>query len=281
MGELDLPNSTIPGKTLLEEFASMLSAFQQANPQVKKQHSFSVPSISSSSPYEEKEQAFKCALEELSGLQPEEYLDDTEIQSFAGFFKNLYGGIGFRHRYAVICRVMYDHLADDKKLDAGVPYCIRNMADNVERIYDFMKRSGNYSEVIDRVLKLNDHIELEVTRMEYLREQSGEIKAMKQSLKDEIEATREHAAEMEKQHEILQNKLNQDTIQIRNDLQKNSITILGIFAAVVMVFNGAVSLFSSSITSVSVISTVRGTAFVVLIVGFVLFNIVLSRYRGG
>lgn len=274
-----MADNDIPGKKFLEEFASILRSFQKANPQVQEKHEFSVPAISSSSPNEDKEQAFKSALEELSGIEPQEYLDDAEIQSFADFFKDLYGGDGFRHRYAVICKVMYDHLTKESKLDEGVPYTVRNMADNVELICAFMKRDDTYSDVVGRVLKLNDHIELEVTRMEYLRVQSAEIKDMKSSLKKEIETTREHAAEMEERHAALQRKLTSETIQIRNDLQKNSITILGIFAAVVMVFNGAVGLFSSSVTSASAISTVRGTAFVVLIVGFVLFNTVVALLR--
>ena len=168
-------------------FNQLMDSFQRANPQVDKKKGLHLPpKVLLTSSYEEKEACFRQALEELSSIKAEDSLNAEETKSFADFFKNLYGGEGFRHRYAVICEVMYTKLGASEKLDCGVPYEIRSLSNNIEYIYAYMADNPDYSGVVGRVLKLNDHIELEVTRMGYLKEQNVAILDMKKTLEDSL-----------------------------------------------------------------------------------------------
>ena len=51
-------------------------------------------------------------------------------------------------------------------------------------------------------------------------------------------------------------------------MQKETIAILGIFAAIVLAFNGAVGFSASSIEAVAMQPSMRNITFIVLLVGF-------------
>ena len=121
-------------------------------------------------------------------------------------------------------------------------------------------------------LKLYDHINLEIARMNYvdnitreiqnstskLNQNIKEIKDTSDSITNEIEDTKQEAKK-------LRSKLDK--------AQQETITILGIFSAVVLAFMGGMS-FSSSVLESMYLSNVYKVSFICLLIGLVLANLI-------
>ena len=236
-----------------------------------------IPEITDNDGNEERRRAFRKALEELSGLDRGEYLSDSDINGMAMFFESLYGGSPkYRHSYADICDVIFGFTEQEDELDEGVPYQVNNLANNVNLVYSKMDHTTTQAESVQ---KLCDHIELERTRLRHFVEQRNLIKEYdrkrveleEKSVELERAAERDRARNAEKAREDRE-ELERDFAERVGAMRMEFIAILGVFAAIVLAFNGAVGFSTSSIQALGTESGMRALVFIAALVGFVLVN---------
>lgn len=220
-----------------------------------KKKSLDIPDIAIDSDEEERRTALKELLLNLSSIKPENALSQEEIKRVIDFFNILYGNEPkFRHNYSDICDIIFNFMDDcgPDDLDNGVPYQANNLSYNINLICTAMRKDNNNSQStqLQSVYKLCDHIELERTRLQHYVRQSKEIAAFTQARRD------------------LEKNFQKQASKLRNEF----ITILGIFAAIVLVFNGAVNFSTASISALGTQSGLRAIILMCSLVGFVLVN---------
>lgn len=246
-------------------FASALSQFAErleglVKPPLK------VPEICESSDDAEKREALRQMLDSLASADDKAALSADDILRAADFFARLYGGEEpYRHRYADVCVLVFEKLGqagDD--LDDGVPYSINCLAENIRIIHAQLVEQGHCDQARS-VLKLADHIDLEKTRA------SRDIK-QRQTMRDfrkAIESVEDERVEAEKQRVELEKEFDGRLEKTRMEY----IGILGVFAAVVLTFNGGVE-FSTSVIGEAVAGGPYLLILLSALVGFVLINAV-------
>lgn len=210
-----------------------------------------VPPINAGSDDAEKRKALRDMLESLASTDDAAVLSQDDIRRASNFFVKLYGGSEpYRHRYADICDLVFNALGQSPgDLDEGVPYSVNCLAENIRIIHDNLTKHG-FCDQAKSVLKLADHIDLEKTRLSHDIEQQQAMRTFKAAIA-EVKAERDEAdqkrAELEREFDERLDKTRMEYI-----------AILGVFAAVVLAFNGGI----------------RAIVLLAALVGFVLINTV-------
>lgn len=220
-----------------------------------------LPLISEDANSSDLREALREALRSLSKLEAESALDEASVTEVIGFFCRLYGREeSYRHFYSDVCGVMYEHLTGDGKLDDGIPFEDVTLANNMEIIQREANRRDDITPNVRKcITKLYDHIELENTRLRYMVKQN--------------KVQMQNAAKLQSDMEAFDEKVN-DT---QERLQRNYVTILGIFAAIVITFTAATSFSSAVLQSMNNVSIYR-LSFVIVVLAIVLFDVVISLY---
>lgn len=252
-----------PGtEALVESFSSALQSFFNQVKNVYKP-GISVPNLEADSDDGKRKRALKTLLEELASVDPNDALSSTDINTVSEFFNRLYGGTPkYRHSYADICDVVFGFLDESDELDDGVPYQVNSLAENINIIYAHMTEGcESPSTQAESVLKLCDHIELERTRLKHYVEQSRQIK--------EFNMKRE---QLEKEAANNRKALEEKFTEKTDNMRMEYIAILGVFAAIVLAFNGAVGFSTASLSALGTASGLRALVFLTALVGFVLID---------
>lgn len=220
----------------------------------------------------------------LSTLCGSEISDPADYCDCAKFFSDLYSDEDFRHRYSGI----YQAIVDDPN-SGGVPSIVERCAclsENLHQIWTVWVRDVGGSSEVPSALphekkqfsKLLDHVDLEARRLAIetsilVRQQTAaeEIRIHSESISKNAAEAEKSADEMKKSAAEAKSTA-KDALERAKSLQKETIAILGIFAAIVLAFNGAVGFSASSIEAVAMQPSMRNITFIVLLVGFVLFN---------
>ena len=176
------------------------------------------------------------------------------------------GKSAYRHEYSRIFGKM-------KELKDSNPNCLEILGQNIGLVYEKIQKDPDINEEFFKCcLKLYDHINLEIARMNYVdnitREIQNSTSKMNQNIK-EIKDTSDSIT-----NEIEDTK--QEAKKLRSKLdkaQQETITILGIFSAVVLAFMGGMS-FSSSVLESMYLSNVYKVSFICLLIGLVLANLI-------
>ena len=205
-----------------------------------------------------KREALRKMLNSLASVHKEAALSDGDISKAADFFALLYGGEEpYRHRYADICDLVFSELGQaEDELDDGVPYSVNCLAENIRIIHMQLVERG-CTDQAKSVLKLADHIDLEKTRLSHFIKQRKDMRDFKDAV-SEVEAER---AKLEKEFDERLDKTRMEYI-----------AILGVFAAVVLAFNGGVGFSVSLLNSIGIAGGVRTLVLLTALVGFVLVN---------
>lgn len=135
-------------------------------------------------------------------------------------------------------------------------------------------------DVKKEIIKLYDHINLDVSRINYMKriteETESEIsrnKVLLLTLEESVEKSnreRENAVEKLKRDS---GKIKEEIKDRQNKMQGEYITILGIFASIVLAFTGGLAFSTSVLENMSAVSPYR-LAFIVEALGFVFINVV-------
>ena len=192
----------------------------------------------------------------------------------------------FRHLYSGIFSCL-------TQIDKSPELNLEILTQNIKIIYEEIKQhecEDKESCFCDKVIKLYDHVNLDIARMNYMRdiaekqEQSldGAVQSLNTKIKESelaIQTSEERVSGFEEK--IKESELALQTSEERvsgfegklSKAQRDYVAILGIFAAIVITFVASL-VFSSSILNNIDKVTIYRLSFVILLLGFVLVNLI-------
>ncbi len=283
----------------LERLADFSRAYENMfadSPSLGKE-ALELPCIPHDASHDTKDIAFVTAMQRLAGADCR--LSEEDYKTCATFFCMLYGQEGdYRHQYSSVYRVILGsggNRAEDTEFDNGVPARARVLSENVRGIIAYMSNHEEYSQchVLECMTKLHDHIELENSRMEYLtnwnRAQQNRMVQLDTEMKSRISQSND---ELAKKVEEAKQSFESDVNKAKTDyesttiaeieksskaLQRDYVSILGIFAAIVMAFVSG-SVYSSSILDNMASTEPYRLVFVMLCVGLFIFDLIVGLF---
>ncbi len=229
---------------------------------------------------QEKRDALNEILIELSKSQ--DILKESKDRiSFFIRFESIYYNCGkdnFRHFYSDIFSTL-TLIDGDSSLGS-----LDILAQNIQVIKDgyIVKNYDENNKLIDiskEILKLYDHTNLDIARINYTKTMTND--AMSESTKNKllVEDLKQKMNIADETFKELSNKTIEDTKQLssqiqekQDDMQKEYITILGIFATIVLAFTGGMA-FSNSVLQNIDKSSIYRIILVAWVIGLVLFNL--------
>lgn len=179
-----------------------------------------------------------------------------------------------RHSYARLSHYFYDHEIENE----AISVCVENLT----ALDEYVKGTGN-SQLYKSFRKLQDHIDLESIHIGQLRQlqmsvkganelvsQFPEIASKVHTTENTIKEAQKNVEEYNESVKALNQKINDQTVQ--------SVTILGIFAAVVFAFSGGFSVLSSTLSNISSITGKQTLFFFAasLGIGCILYDVVFA-----
>lgn len=197
----------------------------------------------------DKRNKLKKLLTELSKA----YLSDSNVDYILKELSEIYDG-GYRQMYSEIFPIIVEiHNTDQSGLDF--------LTENMEYIRGHMRDQYDKpdlypSDLYGKIIKLSDHINLEVQRLR-------EYKGIRQDLSNSVNALSEQIENAKKDVARAKKKVRK--------MQTEVVVILGIFAAIVMAMSGSLSILGSSMEEISTTNSYKIT-FVILICGMISFN---------
>ena len=139
--------------------------------------------------------------------------------------------------------------------------------------------NGNCIDVSKEIVKLYDHINLDVSRLNYTKRITENTESELAQVRKLISNLQNNVDEAKSVNEMLTTKFDENSSALsdkiqnsQKEMQNEYITILGIFASIVLAFTGGMS-FTSSVLQNLHKSSIYRIVFVVLIVGWILYNL--------
>ena len=187
----------------------------------------------------------------------------------------------YRHFYSDIfaCLSLID--ADDSL--GNLDILAQNMEAIKEGYIPINRNEAHNNELIDirkEIIKLYDHTNLDISRINYTKRMAGETQSELARAKVLIEDLKNKLAESDVARAEAVNHLNTESSKLKEEvrdgqkkMQNEYITILGIFAAIVLAFTGGMTFSSSVLENMDKASIYRMIA-IVLILGLVLSNLI-------
>ena len=190
-----------------------------------------------------------------------------------------YNKENFRHYYSDIFSTL-SLIDGDSSLGS-----LDVLAQNIQTIKDgyVPKNNDENGEIIDiskEIVKLYDHTNLDIARINYTKTMTNET--MSELAKNRLLVTNleNNVRESEDSLKELSNQAIEDLKQLsrkvqdrQEDMQKEYITILGIFAAIVLAFTGGI-VFSSSVLENIDKSSIYRITLIAFIIGLVFFDLI-------
>lgn len=173
-----------------------------------------------------------------------------------GIYRKLSDGTDFRHSYSDIFIVLS---SIDSKEDEG---SIDFVAENLYELYQYAINKPN-KVLATKIQKLYDHVNLDVARINY-------VKAIDRRYTINGEKVSTSLKDMESELNKTKDELEEYVEKVDN-AQKESITILGIFSAVVLAFIGGITFTSSVLSNINSVSIYR-LLMLAIVIGFVFIN---------
>lgn len=184
----------------------------------------------------------------------------------------------FRHFYSDILSTLTQIDSDDNEGSLDV------LAVNMQAIKDGYQ-AVNYDgdkliDISKSIIKLFDHTNLEVARINYTKQLNNATKSDLASTKELLKKQREEFDNTKSETETIQNALREETEKANKKIEDNQkqmqneyVTILGIFAAIVLAFTGGMTFSSSVLNNISKASVYR-LSLISFIIGLVFFNLI-------
>lgn len=195
------------------------------------------------------------------------------VQKFYEDLKKVYSEENFRHSYAILSQFLSRYTPDaypvlKQWLVWVIDFCNAHHEEGTQGLYQ-------------KLQKLLDHIELECIRLDRMQS----LEHLHQEMLDVQTNIQKNVEDIQKSKDEIQ-KLNQETRKMSESVNKRiddyhgqSIAILGIFSAVVLVFMSGIGFSSSVLDNINKASLFR-LGFTILLLGIVLSNVIyiLLRY---
>lgn len=209
-----------------------------------------------------------------------------ESRSRAEFFiklEDIYHKVNddnFRHYYSDIyaCLTMIDGNPEMGNIDI--------LATNMQIIKDGYTGgknkdvNGNPIDVSKAIVKLYDHINLDIGRLNYTKRITSDTQAelsktklLIEQLQKQLEESKEFSEEANQSFKDKSEQLSLEIQEGQKKMQNEYITILGIFAAIVLSFTGGM-MFTSSVLENMHKSSIYRVVFITLVIGCILYNLI-------
>lgn len=218
----------------------------------------------------EKRESLQRLLIELSSSQDILKVPKDRVKYFR-LLESIYynaGSDNFRHYYSDIfaCLTLIDGDFSIGSLDI--------LAQNMQTIKDgYISKNrddeGNLIDIHKEIVKLYDHTNLDISRINYTKRMTGEATSELLKTKSMVAKLNEANKELHIESEKLKNEINDSQKKMQNEY----ITILGIFASIVLAFTGGMT-FSSSVLENIDKSSIYRIILVICLLGIVLFNVI-------
>ena len=179
-------------------------------------------------------------------------LDSDELKEYSEKLENIYSNSDFRHSYAEISIFLEQKTFPDQR---------DNLTNHVDRILSYLNENNSSSDIVKKVAKLADHIQLESVRLSRIEN----IKYIGQQIKSESTLEQNKLKENVKKSEELKEDLKNMNTQL--------VSVLGIFTGIVLSIFGGISLFSSIFNNINNVGKYR-IVFITALTGFILFNLI-------
>lgn len=172
----------------------------------------------------------------------------------------------FRHFYSDIFAVLSQI---DMDTSLGNLEILNQNMDIIRQDYQSVNKdeSGKTINIGKQINKLYDHINLDIARINY-------SKTIEMRSQGELQKINASLSSMKENVETVQGNIDK-----ASDLQKQYITILGIFASIVLAFTGGIAFSTSVLENIAAASIYR-IALIVIGLAFILINIIyiLTRF---
>ncbi len=187
----------------------------------------------------------------------------------------------FRHFYTDIFSVLTQIQQNPELGDINM---LGQNLDMIRSGYKPLNKATDGKRIIDvseAIKKLYDHVNLDIARIAYSdaadRRISGESSLENlQSQINLLQSELQKAQEIKENYEITERKIIDVEEKLENS-QKEYITILGIFASVVLAFTGGIA-FSTSVLNNIARASIYRTVSISLVIGFVLINTLFGLF---
>ncbi len=181
-------------------------------------------------------------------------LDEKELRKKAIIFKSLYTE-GFRHTYSEFFPLIV------KVSKEGTLEFLSNNLQELRNLVekDYVDGEKEFEGLYKPLLKLTDHINLEIARYSYYCTSEEKVKDLEKStveLQQDLKNATEELKVAEKKVSTMQTEL---------------IAVLSIFAAIVLAFSGSITFIGNVFSNLNIAPFFK-TTFFVLLCGFIVFN---------
>lgn len=186
-----------------------------------------------------------------SEIQNEKELEDT-IERLKKFYQS------YNHKHSDVLQPISEH----KKT---IEIDSMTLAQNIRQIQKYLDKSNIFDDFRTKVERLFDHVNLECSHacvQAQIREEIFDTRSAMRGVEDKVEKAEE-------------NKLNFDDFFKKQ--QSQYITILGIFASIVMAFVGGLTFSTSVLSHMHEVSIYR-LVFVICCIGFLIFNTLFALF---
>lgn len=239
----------------------------------------------------------------LKDLASNEFGSNEEFDAVIDRLKALYmtpegGRSDFRHDYSTIARVMCELAAPAgvQEFNGTVDMqdyfstTANRLADRLNFLTIAVMDRDDLSGMQAPMKKLRDHVNLEIVRINYVvvltTTQDGslgeigakvaESQAKSEEIYNQVKTAKDDVANLKSSVDISQGRI-MDAEKAIEESKKSYTAVLGILAAVVLAFNGAVTFAASTVSAVAGYHPFS-IGFVVVLVGFVLFNCLVAVF---
>lgn len=189
---------------------------------------------------------------------------------------------GYRHSYYNISNAIYQNISDENMSGETLEL----LANNIQKIKDdALGRKSEKKDSYKGINKFYDHVMLEITRindhalsMQHLNEKIKEFgeESERGIKKNRTETWRRIMRHSNRLNELMTSKIDStmgEMEKFRDNIYSQLVAILGIFAAIIVVFFGGASVFAKVLEKLGNIDWIEAAP-VLAITGFVMFNMV-------
>ena len=199
-------------------------------------------------------------LQEISN----DYLQEEEIEEYKKRLKAIYSSENFRHKYSQITSYLLTIKKENKNEAFGF------ISHNISKIYNEINEDSTLKQ---QILKLSDHINLEILRIKDINTFKKEFQQAEKNLKKTKTKIKNMECEAKETIKEISN-LNDEVKSSR----KEYITILGIFASIILAFVAGLTFTNSVLSNINNGSIYR-LLFITSLIGFFITNMLHHLYK--
>lgn len=199
--------------------------------------------------------------------------DETKIKQILNRLKEIYKD-NFKHKYSDFFPIILEIFKEDNE------YNIEYLSNNLDKLGTYLEqeyaegKQEYYDNIYSQFIKLCDHLNLQISQLNYFsvtekktNDSSIQLQEVNQKLEESYKKLNESNLRLEDSYDKME-----DANKKASTLQTELISILSIFAAIIIAFSGGLTLLGSCISSISNAKHYESVTLIAIICGIVMFN---------